>query len=439
MARAAAAEGTVMTLSTAATSRPAEIAAEVPPASRWFQLYCFSDRGVTRALVDEAVDSGFEAIVLTADAPRAGRRERDLRTGFAVPADVTVPAVAAAVGDGRPFTPKDLFDLVDPTLDWDDLASLAAECSVPILLKGVQTAEDATLAVEHGAAGVIVSNHGGRQLDGVPASLDILPEVVDAVGERCEVLMDGGVRRGTDVAVALALGARAVLAGRAPLWGLAAGGEAGARRVLELLREEIVLALALLGCQTPHAVRREHVSPAVYSRLDGGTTPSRGGPAPGPRARCAVRRRLRQRRLVDLLRARAGGAVRARADAGHVHDRGPDLRLHRRHLRRGDGALPGGGRLLELRPPRLQRARLLPRRLGADAHLHRHRGDLGLLRPPLPGRLLGAAGPRPGRRHLRHRAADLPRGRSTSRAPRSRRGSTWCSRSPTSRRRRCWW
>ena len=213
MARAAAAEGTVMTLSTAATSRPAEIAAEVPPASRWFQLYCFSDRGVTRALVDEAVDSGFEAIVLTADAPRAGRRERDLRSGFAVPADVTVPAVAAAVGDDRPFTPKDLFDLVDPTLDWDDLASLAAECSVPILLKGVQTAEDATLAVEHGAAGVVVSNHGGRQLDGVAASLDILPEVVDAVGERCEVLMDGGVRRGTDVAVALALGARAVLAG----------------------------------------------------------------------------------------------------------------------------------------------------------------------------------------------------------------------------------
>jgi isopentenyl diphosphate isomerase/L-lactate dehydrogenase-like FMN-dependent dehydrogenase len=265
MARAAASLGTVMTLSTAATSRPAEIAASVPPASRWFQLYCFTDRGVTRALVDEAVDAGFDAIVLTADAPRAGRRERDLRTGFTVPADVTVPAVAAAIGDDRPFTPKDLFDLVDPTLDWDDLTTLAAGCPVPILLKGVQTAADAALAVEHGAAGVIVSNHGGRQLDGVPASLEILPEVVEEVGGRCEVLMDGGVRRGTDVAVALALGARAVLAGRAPLWGLAVGGERGARHVLELLHEEILLALALLGCRTPHAVRREHVSPAVYS------------------------------------------------------------------------------------------------------------------------------------------------------------------------------
>jgi isopentenyl diphosphate isomerase/L-lactate dehydrogenase-like FMN-dependent dehydrogenase len=265
MARAAAALGTVMTLSTAATARPAEIAAEAPAGQRWLQLYCFRDRAVTRALVDEAVEAGFEAIVLTADAPRAGRRERDLRTGFAVPADVTVPAVAAAVGDDRPFTPTDLFDLVDPSLDWDDLASLVAESPVPVLLKGVQTAEDAALAVEHGAAGVIVSNHGGRQLDGVAASLDLLPEVVEEVGGRCEVLMDGGVRRGIDVAVALALGARAVLVGRAPLWGLAVDGERGARQVLELLHEEILLALMLLGCRTPHEVRREHVSPAVYS------------------------------------------------------------------------------------------------------------------------------------------------------------------------------
>jgi isopentenyl diphosphate isomerase/L-lactate dehydrogenase-like FMN-dependent dehydrogenase len=134
-----------------------------------------------------------------------------------------------------------------------------------VLLKGIQTAEDAALAVEHGAAGVIVSNHGGRQLDNVAPSLEVLPEVVEAVGGRCEVLMDGGVRRGTDVVIALALGARAVLAGRAPLWGLAVGGEAGARRVLELLRAEVELALTLLGCPTPHAVTREHVSAAVNS------------------------------------------------------------------------------------------------------------------------------------------------------------------------------
>ena len=259
MARAAAAAGTIMCLSTLATSHPSEIAAEAPPARRWFQLYCFSDSGVTRALIDEAVDSGFEAIALTVDAPRAGRRERDFRTGFALPAEVTAPAVAAAVGSDRAMTPKEVFDLVDPTLGWDDLASLASECSLPILLKGVHTGEDAALAVEHGAAGVIVSNHGGRQLDGVPATLDILPEVVEAVAGRCEVFMDGGVRRGTDVLTALALGARAVLAGRAPLWGLAAGGERGALRVLEILRAEIELGLVLLGCPTPAEIGPAHV------------------------------------------------------------------------------------------------------------------------------------------------------------------------------------
>jgi isopentenyl diphosphate isomerase/L-lactate dehydrogenase-like FMN-dependent dehydrogenase len=259
MARAAAAAGTIMTLSTIATSHPAEIAAEAPPAPRWFQLYCFSDSGVTRALIDEAVDSGFVAIALTVDAPRVGRRERDLRTGFAVPPEVTAPAVAAAVGTDRAMTPQEVFELVDATLAWEDFAALASECSLPILLKGIQTGDDARLAVEHGAAGVIVSNHGGRQLDGVPATLDILPEVVEAVGGRCEVLVDGGIRRGTDVVTALALGARAVLAGRAPLWGLAVGGEQGARDVLEILRAEIELALTLLGCPSPADVRAEHV------------------------------------------------------------------------------------------------------------------------------------------------------------------------------------
>ena len=175
------------------------------------------------------------------------------------------PPTASPQSGARP-TSTDLFELVDPTLDWDDLGALAEDCSLPVLLKGVQTGEDAALAVEHGAAGVIVSNHGGRQLDGVAATVDILPEVVEAVGGRCEVLMDGGVRRGTDAAVALALGARAVLVGRAPLWGLAVGGEYGARRVLEVLREEFELALVLLGCSSPAEITPQHVaSPAVYS------------------------------------------------------------------------------------------------------------------------------------------------------------------------------
>jgi isopentenyl diphosphate isomerase/L-lactate dehydrogenase-like FMN-dependent dehydrogenase len=262
MARAAAAAGTIMCLSTIATSHPAEIATEAPAAPRWFQLYCFRDRAVTRALIEEAVGSGFDAIALTVDAPRAGRRERDLRTGFAIPADLTAPAVVAAIGSDRAITPKEVFDLVDTTLNWDDLANLASECSVPIVLKGIQTAADAELAVEHGAAAIIVSNHGGRQLDGVPATLDILPEVVEAVAGRCEVLVDGGIRRGTDVLIALALGARAVLAGRAPLWGLAVGGEAGARDVLEILRSEIELGMVLLGCSSPDLIGPGHVRAA---------------------------------------------------------------------------------------------------------------------------------------------------------------------------------
>ncbi len=259
MARAVAAAGTVMTVSTIATSTPAEVAAAAPDAPRWFQLYCFRDRGVTRQLVDQAVDSGFRALVVTVDAPRAGRRERDLRSGFAVPPGVDMPAVTAATGGGREITPQEFFGLVDASLTWDGFAHIARESTLPVLLKGVQTAADARLAVEHGAAGVIVSNHGGRQLDGVVASIDVLPEVVDAVDGRVEVLVDGGIRRGTDVLVALALGARAVLAGRAPLWGLVAAGEEGARDVLELLRSEIELGLMLLGCPSPDVVTRAHV------------------------------------------------------------------------------------------------------------------------------------------------------------------------------------
>jgi isopentenyl diphosphate isomerase/L-lactate dehydrogenase-like FMN-dependent dehydrogenase len=262
MARAAAAAGTAMVLSTLATATPAEIAAAAPGAPRWFQLYCFRDRAVTLALVEQAEEAGFEAIALTVDAPRLGRRERDLRTGFVIPADVTVPSFAAAAGKATAGTPADMFALMDPSLGWDDLEELVSECNLPVLVKGVATGEDAVLAVEHGAAGVIVSNHGGRQLDGAPATIDVLPEVAEAVDGRVEVLVDGGIRRGADVVKALALGARAVLAGRAPLWGLAARGEQGAREVLELLREEIELAMVLTGAASPDAVTRSHVRPA---------------------------------------------------------------------------------------------------------------------------------------------------------------------------------
>src|SRR5262245_45744784 len=258
MALAAQAAGTVMCLSTIATAAPTEVAEAAPDGRRFMQLYCFRDRAVTRALIDEATESGFEAILLTVDAPYVGRRERDLLTGFEIPAEVRAPAVQAAVGS-RDLTVADVFGLIDPSLTWSEFESLVSDTELPVLVKGVMTAADAELAVEHGAAGVVVSNHGGRQLDAVPGTIDALPEIAEAVGDRVEVLMDGGVRRGTDVAVALALGAKAVLIGRPALWGLAYGGQAGAELALSMLSDELRLALALLGCSSPADLDRAHV------------------------------------------------------------------------------------------------------------------------------------------------------------------------------------
>ena len=245
-ARAAAAAGTILCLSTAATARPADVAAAAPGARQWFQVYVFEDRAITEDLVAEAVDSGYAALVVTVDAPFLGRRERDLRVDFKIPEGLT--PCGDIFGEG-----------FDTALSWRDLEWLAGY-GLPVVVKGILTAEDARLACEHGAAAVVVSNHGGRQLDGVQASVDALEEVVDAVDGRIEVLLDGGIRRGTDVLKALALGARAVMIGRAMVWGLAAGGEAGVTDVLRLLREEIRLGLALLGCCSPADVSRAHVT-----------------------------------------------------------------------------------------------------------------------------------------------------------------------------------
>ena len=260
-ARAAAAAGTVFTLSTLASSRPAEIAAQAPAAPRWFQIYVLRDRAVTRALCAEAATHGFGAFVLTVDAPRPGRRERDLRTGFRVPSEIDMPAMRAVLGDDACPTVQEFFALVDGSVTWDDVALLADELEAPLVLKGVQTAEDAELACASGAAAIVVSNHGGRQLDAAGATLDLLEEVVDAVGGRLEVFVDGGVRRGTDVLTALGLGARAVLVGRPVLWALASGGEPAVARLLDLLRAEIELGLSLIGAPSPAHVTRRHVWP----------------------------------------------------------------------------------------------------------------------------------------------------------------------------------
>ncbi len=258
MARAAAAAGTVYCLSTLATSRPSEVAASAPAAPRWFQVYAFRDRGVTKALVEEAVRARLRR-------PGAHRRRSPGGPARARPADrlqraagVDMPAVRAATGAPECPTPAEFFSLLDRSLDWRAIAELR-EHGLPVVVKGIQTGEDAALAAEHGADAVVVSNHGGRQLDGVAASIDVLPEAVAAVDGRVEVYVDGGVRRGTDVLVALALGARAVLIGRPALWGLAVGGEAGARHVLELLRAELELAQLLLGCPRVADVTPAHV------------------------------------------------------------------------------------------------------------------------------------------------------------------------------------
>ena len=256
-ARAAAAAGTIFCLSTVATASPAEIAREAPEGLRWFQLYVFTDRGVTDDLVAEAVDSGFGAVVLTVDLPVVGVRYRERSISW-TPPDDAVPAFVAARSRGSER--EESLTNIDPSLDWSYLGELCSRLAVPVVVKGILTAEDAALACEHGAAGIVVSNHGGRQLDGAMATLDALPEVVDAVAGRAEVYLDGGVRRGSDVVTALALGARAVFAGRPFLYGLAVDGEAGVRRVLEIFRAETENALALLGCRSPADVTRAHVS-----------------------------------------------------------------------------------------------------------------------------------------------------------------------------------
>jgi isopentenyl diphosphate isomerase/L-lactate dehydrogenase-like FMN-dependent dehydrogenase len=240
-ASAAAAAGTIMCLSSAATCPPSVLT----EGERWFQVYVWKERATTEAAIAEAVEHGYSALVLTVDVPYIGRRERDIRVDFKVPEHLTVQG--------------DLFGAnFDATVSWHDLEWLAGY-GLPVVVKGLLTAEDARLACEHGASAVVVSNHGGRQLDGVSASLDALEEVVDAVDGRAEVLLDGGVRRGTDVLKALALGARAVLIGRAMLWGLAVAGEEGVADVLRMFREEIELGLALLGCASPADVSRAHV------------------------------------------------------------------------------------------------------------------------------------------------------------------------------------
>ena len=264
-ARAARAAGTIYTMSTAATLTIEEVAPAAGP--WWFQLYVYRDREFTRELVTRAAAAGASALVVTVDVPMRGRREAEERTRFAMPSGVATALLAAREGALGPagttgnVVAAEVNAVFDPTLNWGDLDWLASLSPLPVLLKGILHPEDAVRALEYGTQAILVSNHGGRQLDSAVAALDALPAVVEAVAGRVEVLVDGGVRRGTDVLKALALGARAVLIGRPIHWGLAVNGEAGVRHVLELLRAELALDLILCGVASPAEVNRSLIVP----------------------------------------------------------------------------------------------------------------------------------------------------------------------------------
>ncbi len=257
MAAGARRSGSRMVLSTLSTSAVEAVTAAGPA---WFQLYVYKDRAVTEALVQRAVHAGCGALVVTVDAPVLGVRHRDVRNGFRLPDTMSIRELLRSAGldhlaqEGREPNGSALAEFVygalDPSLTWEDIRWLKGIAGVPVLVKGVLRADDAKLALAAGADGVIVSNHGGRQLDDAIATADALEEVVAAVGRHAAVLVDGGIRSGRDVAKALCLGADAVLVGRPMLYGLSWRGADGVAQVFEWLRDELDEAMALLGCRT---------------------------------------------------------------------------------------------------------------------------------------------------------------------------------------------
>jgi 4-hydroxymandelate oxidase len=256
--------GTLFILSTLSNTAVEEVvAAATGPV--WFQLYVYKDRAATEGLVRRVEAAGCRALVVTVDAPLLGRRERDVRNQFALPAGLGIENMHAAGYERVPSAALEsglaayFAELLDPSLTWDAIAWLKSITRLPIVVKGIVRPDDAVRAIEHGAAGIVVSNHGGRQLDSSPATIDVLPRIANAVAGRAEILLDGGIRRGADVIKAIALGARAVLVGRPILWGLAAGGRSGVVAALAMLRRELDLAMALCGCPDVTTMTRDLV------------------------------------------------------------------------------------------------------------------------------------------------------------------------------------
>ncbi|WZZ29205.1 hypothetical protein YC2023_012606 [Brassica napus] len=274
-ARAASAAGTIMTLSSWATSSVEEVAS-TGPGIRFFQLYVYKNRKVVEQLVRRAEKAGFKAIALTVDTPRLGRRESDIKNRFTLPPNLTlknfegldlgkmdevsIHQILSSIIANDSGLASYVAGQIDRTLSWKDVQWLQTITSMPILVKGVITGEDARIAIQAGAAGIIVSNHGARQLDYVPATISALEEVVKATQGRIPVFLDGGVRRGTDVFKALALGASGIFIGRPVVFSLAAEGEAGVRKVLQMLRDEFELTMALSGCRSLKEITRNHIT-----------------------------------------------------------------------------------------------------------------------------------------------------------------------------------
>ena len=268
VARAATAAGVIQVVSTAGTYSLEEVAAAAPGGTRWFQLYCYRDRDVTKWLVERAVAANYKALCLTVDAPLVGRRERDRRNCFGLPPGMTwknlegVGLDRMEVGEQGSALEHYISEIWDASLTWDAIEWLRDLSPLPLVIKGILTAEDASRAVDHGAAAIVVSNHGGRQLDGTLPTSEALPEVVEAVQGKADVLVDGGIRRGSDILKALALGARAVLIGRPYLWALAVSGQGGVEHMFDILRDELDLDMALAGRPTIASIDRTLVCPA---------------------------------------------------------------------------------------------------------------------------------------------------------------------------------
>uniref|UniRef100_A0AAG5DRZ0 (S)-2-hydroxy-acid oxidase n=1 Tax=Anopheles atroparvus TaxID=41427 RepID=A0AAG5DRZ0_ANOAO len=272
-ARGAANRRVLFTLSTISTSSIEDVANATPGSPKWFQLYIYRDRQITESLVRRAENAGFKAIVLTVDTPLFGMRRADMRNKFSLPPPLTMAnfvgkAATSVRSQGGSGISEYITEQLDPTLSWDDVKWLLRFTKLPVIVKGILTREDAVTAADLGVQGILVSNHGARQLDSCPASIEALPEIVDAVGDRVEIFMDGGITQGTDVFKALALGARMVFFGRPALWGLAVNGQQGVEHVLDILRKELDLTMALAGCRTIADITKEYViHESYYSKL----------------------------------------------------------------------------------------------------------------------------------------------------------------------------